>query len=127
ANGTRSWATRLIEPLKPFRDRFSVLNGVVMATGFDGHDQNMNFLLTGDPFGGESFVPHLNRQVPAVAPTPLDAVTQGFLLANVTNGGASVPLSADSAAKLIGRLKKAAPLAATNPLYAFILGRMAAN
>jgi hypothetical protein len=125
-NGAKSWATRLADPLKPYRDRFSVLNGVVMATGFDGHDQNMNFLLAGDPFGGESFVPHLNRYS-ALAPAPLDAVTQGFLLANVTNAGASVPLAADSAARLIDRLKQSAPLSTANPLYSFILSRMASN
>lgn len=126
-NGGRSFATRLVEPLKPYRDRFSVMNGVLMAMGFDGHDQNMNFLFAGDPFGGESYIPHLNRLATGSEPTPLDAVTAGFLFANLTNGGASVPLSADSAEKLVNRLKQSTPLTATNPLYAFINRRMAAN
>src|SRR6188472_231288 len=36
-------STRLTAPLRPFKDRFSILNGVLMAQGFEGHDQNMNF------------------------------------------------------------------------------------
>ena len=59
-NGLITGATSLVKPLSPFKDRFSVMNGVVMTPSFDGHAQNMNFLFTGDPFGGDSFIPHLN-------------------------------------------------------------------
>ncbi len=59
-NGVTTLATRLVAPLRPFRDRFSVLNGVYMTPSFDGHLQNMNFLFSGSPFGGDSFIPHLN-------------------------------------------------------------------
>ena len=52
SNGLITGATSLVKPLNPFRDRFSVMNGVVMTPSFDGHAQNMNFLFTGDPFGG---------------------------------------------------------------------------
>lgn len=125
-NGTKCLATRLVNPLKPYRDQFSVLNGVVMATGFDGHDQNLNFLLTGDPFGGESFVPHLNR-LSSVAPTPLDALIQGYYYANITNSGTTVPLTPDAAQRLTERLKKSEPLSSGSPLYNFILERMSMN
>ena len=37
-------------------DKFSVLNGVYQSSGFDGHDQNMNQLFSGNPFGGNYFL-----------------------------------------------------------------------
>jgi len=37
-----------------------VINGVVMSTSFDGHDQNTNLFLAGTPFGGTSFNAELN-------------------------------------------------------------------
>ena len=51
-NGQSTLATRLVAPLGKFRDRFSILNGVYMTPSFDGHLQNMNFLFSGNPFGG---------------------------------------------------------------------------
>src|SRR5882757_561841 len=59
-NGVSTLSTPLTKPLEPFRDRFSVLNGDYMPPSFDGHLQNMNFLCTGTPFGGDRFIPHLN-------------------------------------------------------------------
>src|SRR5215472_3751272 len=38
-NGVQSLASPLVKPLAPFRDRFSVLNGVYMSPSFDGHLQ----------------------------------------------------------------------------------------
>src|SRR5262249_57483495 len=67
-NGTGTLATSLVKPLLPFRDRFSILNGVYMTPSFDGHLQNMNFLFTGNAFGGDSFIPHLN--LPDTGPEP---------------------------------------------------------
>ena len=73
-NGVKALATSLIKPLAPFRDRFSVLNGVCMAPSFDGHLQNMNFLFAGKPFGGDSFIPHLNSAETGRKPESLDAI-----------------------------------------------------
>ena len=56
-NASSTLATRLVAPLRPLKDRFSVLNGVYMTPSFDGHLQNMNFLFSGSPFGGEFFHP----------------------------------------------------------------------
>jgi hypothetical protein len=73
-NGVTTLATSLTKPLAPFRDRFSVLNGVFMAPSFDGHLQNMNFLFSGQPFGGDSFIPHLNLAETGRKPNSLDAI-----------------------------------------------------
>lgn len=60
ANGGATWASPLVQPLKPYFDRFSVVNGVLMSTSFDGHLQNLNDYFTGSAFGGDSFIPFLN-------------------------------------------------------------------
>jgi hypothetical protein len=123
SNGQSTWATRLVQPLAPFRDRFSVLNGVVMAASFDGHDQNTNQLFTGNPFGGESFVPHLNA---GDGRTSIDYVQMGLLYADVTNAGASMPVQPASAYALVNRLRAAAQLEEADPLWRFVKSRMAA-
>ena len=92
-NGVATRASPLTQPLARLRDRFSVLNGVVMTPGFDGHLQNMNFLLTGDAFGGESFVPHLNHAMAGRPADMLDAIVPGNPVpSNVTNDSRMVPL-----------------------------------
>jgi hypothetical protein len=126
-NGQTAWATRLVEPLRPFRERFTVLNGVVMAATFDGHDQNMNYLFTGSPFGGESFIPHLNEPSASHEAAPLDYVQTGFLFPDVTNGGASMPLFPGAAYSLVNRMRAATPVDPASPLERFITSRMTAN
>ena len=49
----RPWAHSLWQSHK---DKFSVLLGVHQSAGFDGHDQNMNQLFSGNPFGGNYFL-----------------------------------------------------------------------
>jgi hypothetical protein len=100
-NGVSTLATSATEVLKPYQDYFSVINGVLMATNFDGHDQNMNFFLTGNAFGGESFIPHLNFQ----GKSPLDGLVSGFLFAELQNSGKMVPLTTNSASRLLPKVK----------------------
>ena len=61
SNGGKSLRTDLVNPLMPYLDRFSVLNGVLMAPDFDGHEDNQSVLLTGNPLGGSSFHGVLGR------------------------------------------------------------------
>jgi hypothetical protein len=104
-NGGQCWATTEAMPLKEFADYFTVLNGVHMATGFDGHDQNSNFLATGNPFGGEYFVPHLNQ---AASPMLLDFIKTGFFFPfETTNSQNGVPFNAFSANALVTKVKAA--------------------
>lgn len=53
-------ATWMSPAAKRFWDEYhpylSVLNGVYQAPGFDGHEQNMNYCFTGNPFGGDYFL-----------------------------------------------------------------------
>src|SRR5215510_4390301 len=126
-NGTGTLATSLIRPLLPFRDRFSILNGVYMTPSFDGHLQNMNFLFTGNAFGGDSFIPHLNLPDTGREPQSLDGVLSSDpVVVTVNNHSAVVPLMPRAVAGLANSLKQTPPLAG-GELTEFIRGRMTAN
>src|SRR5215813_4045222 len=93
SNGVTTLSTRLVAPLRRFCDRFSVLNGVYMTPSFDGHLQNMNFLFSGSPFGGDSFIPHLNSPETGREPQSLDGIMSSDPLAvTINNHSAVVPL-----------------------------------
>ncbi|MGE0616819.1 MAG: hypothetical protein AB7P04_14400, partial [Bacteriovoracia bacterium] len=130
-NGGKCWATKLTDKLVPFRERFSIVNGVQMSLGFDGHGQNVNYLLTGDPFGGDSFIPHLNLYgrmgEGRDAVYLIDAVQSGTVYADVRNDGKTIPLSADAVTKFVAKLKSSAPLDIDSPVSRFLSSRMEAN
>ena len=124
-NGVSAPATRLVKPLAPFKDRFSVLNGVVMTPSFDGHAQNMNFLFTGDPFGGNSFIPHLNLPETGRKPGAVDAIIPAER-ADYTalNQSGVIPLEPKVLRGLPERLKQLPPAHADDPLTEFIRSRI---
>jgi uncharacterized protein (DUF1501 family) len=131
-NGIATLASPLVKPLLPFRDWFSVLNGVYMTPGFDGHQQNMNFLFAGNPFGGESFIPHLNLAETGRAPASLDAVSPSDALpVNVDNHSAVVSVNPWAAGVLAGKLRDIEPAQSgapsASPLADFVRARVAAN
>jgi Protein of unknown function (DUF1501) len=127
-NGVTTLATSLIKPLAPFRDRFSVLNGVFMAPSFDGHLQNMNFLFSGQPFGGDSFIPHLNLAETGRRPKSLDAILPTDPVpANLDNHSGVVPLLSASIDRLSAQLKEIEPPRSGDPLVEFIRNRLVAN
>ena len=104
------------------KDDITVINGVLMATGFDGHDQNANFFATGNPFGGEYFVPHFNQ---TGVRTPLDFISTGFFQdTEITNGANGVPLNAFSGKQLADRLRMMAPMNSESKLSRQIRSRM---
>lgn len=123
SNGQSCLATSLVAPLKKFRNSFSIINGVHMATQFDGHEQNTNLFFAGNPFGGESFVPHLNEKT---VPTPLDFLQVGSFFANLTNTGGGVPLSSSSARQISDKLRNSLPLDTSNRALSYAVSRMQA-
>jgi hypothetical protein len=120
-NGVTTLATEIVAPLKPYRDYFSVINGVYMSPDFDGHDQNWNFMLTGNPFGGNSFVPELN--VPGPGSFPLDAVQQGTTYATTGNTSKVVSLKPSSIQNLLKQMGGKNPIEPASPLAQYIRGR----
>ena len=126
-NGTRTLATSLIKPLLPLWDRFSILNGVYMTPSFDGHLQNMNFLFTGNAFGGDSFIPHLNLPETGREPQSLDGIMSSDpVVVTINNHSGVVPLMPRSVSGLARALKQTPPLAGGD-LTEFIRGRLTAN
>ena len=125
-NGITAGATSLIKPLAPFKDRFSVMNGVVMTPSFDGHAQNMNFLFTGDPFGGDSFIPHLNLAETGREPDAVDAIIPAEREDNFTahNHSGVIPLEPKVLRGLPERLRQLPPAHAGDPLTAFVRSRL---
>jgi len=127
-NGGKALSTSLIKPLAAFRDRFSVLNGVCMAPSFDGHLQNMNFLFAGKPFGGDSFVPHLNSSETGRKPESLDAIVPTDpLFINVDNHSGVVPLRPASVKALSATLRNVEPPGSDHGLVDFMRRRLAAH
>jgi hypothetical protein len=127
-NGTGARATSLVKPLLPFRDRFSILNGVYMTPSFDGHLQNMNFLFTGNAFGGDSFIPHPNLPETGHAPQSLDGIVSSDpVVVTINNHSGVVPLQPRSMGGLAKALKQIPPLQAGDKLTEFIRGRLIAN
>jgi uncharacterized protein (DUF1501 family) len=128
SDGVTTLATRLVAPLRPFSDRFSVLNGVYMTPSFDGHLQNMNFLFSGSPFGGDSFIPHLNSIETGRTPGSLDAVLPTApVFVNVNNHSGVVPLEPNSLEQLAGRLREAEPPHSDDMIGRFIRSRLTAG
>ncbi|MGZ3652125.1 MAG: DUF1501 domain-containing protein [Bdellovibrionota bacterium] len=108
--------------LRPFLNRFSIVNGVMMNSTFDGHEQNMNFYMTGSPTGGASFLPSLG----SAGGFPLDGVQNGDLRANIANHGHVVPMDPATVALLKDKLTENTPVTPGSELYGFIESRLAA-
>jgi hypothetical protein len=123
-NGQSTLASRLVDKLAPYRNRFSVINGIIMTTAFDGHPQNINCMFSGNPFGGDCFIPDLNRGESALS---LDTIQQGQVPGSFRNLDRTVPLSAGSAARLIEKNRSVSALDPETPAIAFIRSRMEAN
>lgn len=124
-NGPAAPATSLVKPLLPFKDRLTVLNGVVMTPSFDGHAQNMNFLFTGDPFGGDSFIPHLNLPETGRKPGAVDAIVPAERADfSANNQSGVIPLEPKVLRGLPERLKQLPPAHAQDPLISFVGSRI---
>ncbi len=125
ANNVSTLATDIVQPMTPFKSDFSIINGVLMSTGFDGHEQNINYLFTGDPFGGENFIPHLNQV--GQGHKALDAIQKGKFAVTQTNGDEMVPLNPSAAGSLISALTKIPPINPFSKINQYIASRFAAN
>lgn len=119
-NGGETFRSMITEPLMPFQKDFTIVNGVHMVAAFDGHPQNMNYLFTGNAFGGESFIPHLNRGQNRLA---IDLIESGSAGAETTNSDASIPMTAKSAADLANKLSAIPNVGGDSPLDRHLTSR----
>jgi hypothetical protein len=125
-NGQSCWATRLVEPLKRHREYFSVLNGVHMSNNFDGHEENLRMFMSGNPFGAECYIPHLNDAARGLRPLPVDALLTGELDPNFfgTNAGNIIPLSTNSTMALVNLLNNAEMPNSESSVFRFVQSRL---
>ena len=103
--GMSTYATKLTYALKEYKNDFSIINGIIMSDGFDGHDQNLNMFLTGSAFGGESFIPHLKPKNSLI-----DYMQMGSLFAAITNASNSIPLDKSTAQSITHLMHKASAI-----------------
>lgn len=89
AAGGRTLAAPAAEVLKPLKSRIAVVNGIHMPPGFDGHEQNGNSMLTGNPFGGAYFGAFVTKPERSLSYLTLDTLI-GVNLTNQT-GVLSMP------------------------------------
>ena len=118
-NGGRALVAPPAATLRPFQADLAVVNGVVMSTSFDGHDQNLNVLLTGNPFGGQSMLSRLNVD------KPLDFLRLGPVEGSALEDGRFLPLGVKAAKELQASL--AAASGAPEPFNAFVEAGYAAR
>lgn len=103
-NGESTLRTSLTDPLMKYQNLFSVINGVVMSPSLVGHDQLMNVLLTGNPFGGDTYLPWTNDKK-----LPLDFLTTGpMLFSQLNNAEGSMQLAPKACKQLAAKLQKLA-------------------
>lgn len=116
SNGQSTFRTSLTDPLMKYQNLFSVVNGVVMSPSLVGHDQLMNVLMTGNPFGGDSFLPWTTSKK-----MPLDYLTTGpMLFAQINNGEGSMQLDPTACKQLAAKMQK---IANNQSITNFIRGR----
>ncbi|MCX6117600.1 MAG: DUF1501 domain-containing protein [Proteobacteria bacterium] len=95
SKGGSTLVTSLVKPLEKWRSNFSIINGVVMST-LDGHEQNMNAFLTGNPFGGDMILPiHSTEKFPIgfIQTGPMYGTT-------ITNSALGLTMSPDQCKQL---------------------------
>jgi hypothetical protein len=86
----------------------------------------MNFLFAGKPFGGDSFVPHLNSSETGRKPESLDAIIPTDpLFINVDNHSGVVPLRPASIKALSATLRNVEPPQSDDSLVDFMRRRLA--
>lgn len=122
-NGESTLANYYMKNLEPYKENFSILNGVLMATGFDGHPQNINHLFTGGAFGGESFIPHLFKRQSSL----IDYLQMGEIYADITNAGSSLNLNSKKDIISLGEIYKSAPFLKKTQLNQFLHSRYQTN
>lgn len=119
-SGGKTLASPLTRPLKHLADDITIINGVHMAQDFAGHGQNLNYLLSGNPFGGNWFGPYISQK----ASSSLDFLQMGILPdSTLKNAGNSLNLSAKDAGELAVAMRSV-PRIHDSTLGQFILNRM---
>ena len=119
SNNQTTRVTRIFQQnLGDLASDIAIVNGVAMNINFDGHDQNTAFLMTGDSFGGEYFVPHLNIANPQLLDALQTKEAKGIALSNSAN---VVTLDYPSLYRLVENIKSGTQLDLASPVWKFVM------
>jgi hypothetical protein len=92
-NGGKAFVASSFNRLRSFEHLYSVINGVHMPLGFDGHDENVKALFSANPFGGTYFATSLSTNS-----KPLDYVKIALITPDgIINNQNSLALNPDVA------------------------------
>ena len=121
---TEDWlANPLVNGLKKFSQDFCIVKGVMMATTFDSHGQNENYIFTGNAFGGDSFIPVINQTGKVrQKQIPMDGVLSGGSSVTLTNGERMVELKPHDLKTVVETLCNN-PVDLSQPEYQFLMSR----
>lgn len=125
-NGGSAFVTELTSNLRSkFADRFSVLNGVMMQPGFNGHPENVAYSLTGNAFGGAAMLPSLRaaKTTDTILDSFFNAPLFGVTVNNIQN---SMALNAGSLPNLKNLVSSSKVLKAEHPLFQYLVSRFEA-
>ncbi len=128
ANGTNAWASSLTSPLRPYKNDLSIINGVFMDKTFAGHNNMIDLIFSGNPLGGDSFLPLVNSKSLSTKNRPLDGIKKNCGLLSIDPFHTSlIELESGDAAELILRIQKQPSLAKKQAAWDFALSRMKAG
>ncbi|MGE0171883.1 MAG: DUF1501 domain-containing protein [Oligoflexales bacterium] len=123
SNGTNTWRTTLVDPLKPYLNRFSIINGVIMTPDFQGHEDSQSITFTGNPFGGPSYFEAFQTLLDE---PPITAMRLGVPMVGdprIQTSGV-LPLDRNSTKNMVMRSKDITTLNANTRIQNFIKGRL---
>lgn len=119
SKGNRCLASPFTSRLRPYKPHLAIVNGVHMPPGFEGHDQNVNALLSANPFGGRYFGPFLGSSGRA-----LDFISLGTLAgANISNKERSLTMAPRVAPELAAKAATVATLSDIAPWRQWVSAR----
>ncbi|MBX9769097.1 MAG: DUF1501 domain-containing protein [Bdellovibrionales bacterium] len=119
SNGQSAWMGSASKGLQDLFPYFSIVNGVMMSAQFDGHSQNLNTLLTGNPFGGEFFAPEVSKR------KSVGSLANSYLSGSqFANGGKVVVLGSNAISKVAAHLKTSPEIRDQDPELGFLSERL---
>lgn len=122
-NNESCYISSVAEPLLAYKNYFTLINGVHCAEGFDGHSQNLNYLFTGSPFGGASFLPFLKSDESLLS--YLNITSNVNIATN--NSQSSIRLDQTSGRLLTEIARSSVDFNEDSPLFQYILNQAKRN
>ncbi len=123
-NGGTTWASEIAKPLESLKDYFSIVNGVVMSDGPDGHAQVLNTWFAGNTLGGDSFIPYINKGNSGNK-SILDCLQRNTLPPSLTNHDKVLNLKPKSSLQLNDKIKNSGGLDPHDKSFSFLEERYA--